>query len=78
MYQDSITNFASAGEHNDTHTPDAVRRFPERSGHGAYIGFSDLLMFTAEAHADSSRARSFLSAPWCLPHFSMWQTETGS
>lgn len=53
MYQESITNFAESGEHKAL----IVRTQPfafltGAAMAGAYIGFGDIMMFTAAAHVD--------------------------
>ncbi len=53
MYQDSITNFAESGEHKALVVRTQFFAFLVGAAMaGAYIGFGDVLMFTAGAHAD--------------------------
>ncbi len=63
MYEDSIVNFAESGEHKAL----IVRRqflafLVGAAMAGAYIGFGDILMFTAGAHADAAWAHLIMGA----------------
>ncbi len=63
MYEDTIVNFAESGEHKAL----IVRRqflafLVGAAMAGAYIGFGDILMFTAGAHADAAWAHLIMGA----------------
>ncbi|OEC96098.1 MULTISPECIES: formate/nitrite transporter family protein [unclassified Rhizobium] len=63
MYEDTIVNFAESGEHKAL----LVRRqflafLVGAAMAGAYIGFGDILMFTAGAHADAAWAHLIMGA----------------
>ncbi|WFU91390.1 formate/nitrite transporter family protein (plasmid) [Rhizobium sp. CC1099] len=57
MYQDSITSFAEAGGHKARSVRGQFLAFLIGAAMaGAYIGFGDIIMFTAGAHADPAWA----------------------
>ncbi|MDS7595026.1 formate/nitrite transporter family protein [Agrobacterium tumefaciens] len=55
MYQDSITSFAESGAHKALVVRTQLFAFLTGAAMaGAYIGFGDILMFTASAHVDAA------------------------
>lgn len=63
MYQDSILNFAESGEHKALTVRTQLFAFLIGAAMaGAYIGFGDIIMFTAGAHADAAWAHLIMGA----------------
>lgn len=63
MYQDSIVNFATSGEHKAHIVRTQLFAFLIGAAMaGAYIGFGDIIMFTAGAHVDPAWAHLIMGA----------------
>ncbi len=63
MYEDTIVNFAESGEHKALLMRRQFLAFLVGAAMaGAYIGFGDILMFTAGAHADAAWAHLIMGA----------------